>query len=155
MRVLLKSAKVIAVLFSLGWAGFAIYLGSISNTDRIVITDAYMRVSSSASKSGAVFMVISNGTRIDDRLIGAATPAARKAHLHTHIDAGNSVVQMRPVDGGFALPAGRNAKLKRGGDHVMLMGLNRAMSQGDEITLTLTFEQAGDVILTVPVDLGR
>ncbi|NCX55288.1 MAG: copper chaperone PCu(A)C [Rhodobacterales bacterium] len=43
--------------------------------------------------------------------------------------------------------------LKRGGDHVMFMGLTRSLEHGDKFELTLTFEHAGDVTLTVPVDL--
>jgi copper(I)-binding protein len=45
--------------------------------------------------------------------------------------------------------------LKRGGDHVMFMGLTRSLEHGDMIDLTLTFENAGQVVLTVPIDLER
>jgi copper(I)-binding protein len=37
----------------------------------------------------------------------------------------------------------------------MFMGLTRSLEHGDVIELTLTFEQAGDVTMTVPVDLER
>ena len=47
------------------------------------------------------------------------------------------------------------AMLQRGGDHVMLMGLNQSPAQGDEITITLVFETAGEIEVTVPVDLER
>jgi copper(I)-binding protein len=45
--------------------------------------------------------------------------------------------------------------LKRGGDHVMFMGLTRSLEHGDMIEVTLTFEHAGDVTMTVPIDLER
>jgi copper(I)-binding protein len=45
--------------------------------------------------------------------------------------------------------------LERGGDHVMFMGLSAPMTQGDEILVTLMFENAGAVSITVPVDLKR
>jgi copper(I)-binding protein len=35
------------------------------------------------------------------------------------------------------------------------MGLTRSLEHGDKFELTLTFEHAGDVTLTVPVDLER
>ncbi len=45
--------------------------------------------------------------------------------------------------------------MKRGGDHVMFMGLNVPLEQGGEVQVTLTFEQAGDIVLTIPVDNER
>ena len=45
--------------------------------------------------------------------------------------------------------------LKRGGDHVMFMGLTQSLHHGDEIAVTLIFERAGSVKLKIPVDLER
>jgi len=45
--------------------------------------------------------------------------------------------------------------LKRGGKHVMFMGLQNAWSHGDTLDLTLVFEQAGEINIQVPVDLER
>jgi hypothetical protein len=39
--------------------------------------------------------------------------------------------------------------------HVMFLGLNRPLTQGDEVEVTLTFEQAGEVTVTIPVDNER
>lgn len=121
----------------------------------IVIKDAYARSSGANAKSGAIFMEIMNTGDSDDQLIAASTPISRKAELHTHIEADNGVMQMREVEGGFAIPAGGMHMLARGGDHVMLMGLTEGMSDGDSVELTLTFEQAGDMTISVPIDLKR
>jgi len=45
--------------------------------------------------------------------------------------------------------------MARGGHHVMFLGLNRPLQDGDEVQLTLEFEKAGDIAVTVPVDLQR
>jgi copper(I)-binding protein len=45
--------------------------------------------------------------------------------------------------------------LKRGADHIMLMGLHNSWHQGDLISIVLTFEKAGEMTLDVPVDLNR
>jgi copper(I)-binding protein len=37
----------------------------------------------------------------------------------------------------------------------MFLGLNRELAQGDVVTVTLQFENAGDVTVDVPVDLER
>ncbi|GAA3864616.1 copper chaperone PCu(A)C [Celeribacter arenosi] len=121
----------------------------------IMITDAYARASGMSAKAGAAFFVIENHTDTDDRLIAAASDIAMRVELHTHIDAGDGVMQMRRVEGGIAVPAGGTHTLMRGGDHVMFMGLTRPMSDGDMVTVTLTFEEAGEMTLDIPVDLTR
>ncbi len=62
---------------------------------------------------------------------------------------------MRPIDGGIAVPAGGSHALKRGGDHVMFMGLDAPFEEGSTISVTLTFEKAGDVVVELPVDNDR
>lgn len=123
--------------------------------DGITVKDAYARASTKMSISGAAFMVIENTTDTDDRLIAATADVAKRAELHTHIDEGNGVMKMAEVKEGFAVPAHGEHALARGGDHVMLVGLKRPLEQGDVVTLTLTFEKAGEMTIKVPVDLKR
>lgn len=124
------------------WAGDA----------KIMIHDAYAR---SGPKSGAAFFEIMNHSDTDDRLIGAASDVAPRVELHTHIETGDGVMQMREIEGGIPVPANGMHVLKRGGDHVMFMGLPKALPQGEEISVTLTFEKAGDITVQIPVDNTR
>jgi len=121
----------------------------------IMVKDAYARTSTMMSKSGAAFMTLMNHGSEDDRLIGASSDVAQRVELHTHKEDANGVMQMLEVEEGFPVPAGGMHALARGGDHVMFMGLNRPLAQGDIVTLTLTFEKAGDMTIEVPVDLER
>lgn len=121
----------------------------------IVITDPYARVATSMSKSGAAFMVIENPTGTDDRLVSAASDIAERVELHTHKADAAGNMQMLEVPEGFVIPAGGSHALARGGDHVMFLGLRQALKHGDTISLTLTFEQAGAMQVTIPVDLER
>ena len=124
-------------------------------TIAIKVTDPYARSSSPQAKSGAVFMIILNESAADDRLVAATAPVAERVELHTHIEDGNGVMRMIEVEDGFAVPAGGEHMLKRGGDHVMLMGLTESLEDGESFPLTLVFEQAGEVTIDVPVDLTR
>lgn len=124
-------------------------------SDAISIVDPYARVSAMMSKSGAAFMVIENHADADDRLVAAASDVAEKVELHTHVEDANGVMQMIEVEEGFAVPAHGSHALARGGDHVMFLGLTRELSHGDTVTVTLTFEKAGDVVVEIPVDLER
>ena len=51
----------------------------------------------------------------------------------------------------IALPAGTAVELKPGGYHVMFIGLVNPLQTGDTIELTLTFQNAGEVTISVPV----
>ena len=121
----------------------------------IVVEDSYARSSSPSAKSGAAFMMLKNTGTEADRLVAARTDAAKRTELHTHMEDANGVMKMMHVTEGFEVPAGGALMLERGGKHVMLMGLTGALEQGETVTLTLTFEQAGDVTVEVPVDLTR
>jgi periplasmic copper chaperone A len=120
----------------------------------ITITDPYLRVSGAMATSAAAFMTIENHGA-DDRLIDAHSDLAQKVELHTHLQDANGVMKMVHVAEGFPIAAGEAHVLQRGGEHVMFLGLNSVPVQGDMISLTLTFEKAGDVTVEVPVDNDR
>lgn len=133
----------------------AVFMGLPALAADITIDDAYARASTMMSKSGAAFMVINNAADADDRLISAASDVAKQVELHTHKENAEGVMQMIEVEEGFAIPAGGSHALARGGDHVMFLGLNRALEHGDTVQVTLTFEKAGEVTVDIPVDLER
>ncbi|KIC12317.1 copper-binding protein [Leisingera sp. ANG-M1] len=122
---------------------------------KIMVHDPYARVSSPTAKAGAAFMEIMNHTGEDDRLIDVRSDAAARVQLHTHQEDANGVMKMMHVEEGFAVPAGAAHMLKRGGDHVMFMGLTQGLNHGDVVKVTLVFEKAGEIEIEVPVDLER
>ncbi|MGC1495395.1 MAG: copper chaperone PCu(A)C [Sulfitobacter sp.] len=121
----------------------------------IMIKDPYARSSTANSKSGAAFMMLMNQTDSDDRLIAAASDVSGRVELHTHKEDANGVMKMTEIEDGIPIAAGEMHAMKRGGDHVMFMGLNGPLVQGSEITVTLTFEKAGDIEVKIPVDHER
>ena len=135
-------------------ASVALFTSAPLFASDVMVMDAYARVASKVAKSGAAFMMIHNHADKDDRLIAAASDVAKRIELHTHIEE-DGVMKMTKLEDGMIIPAGGMHVLKRGGDHVMFMGLTWALEHGDMFELTLTFEHAGDVTLTVPVDLER
>ena len=103
----------------------------------------------STGSTGAAYLTVKNAGDAEDRLLAVSTPAAAKAEIHTTTMDGN-VMKMRPVDA-VPVAAHGTAELKPGGLHVMLMELKAPLKQGDTIPLTLKFEKAGDVPVTVAV----
>ena len=100
------------------------------------------------AENGAAFVTITSPTA--DRLVSASTPVAKKAELHTMSMQG-MVMKMRPISG-VDIPAGQPVSLKPGGEHIMLMGLNQPLREGQSFPLTLDFEKAGPRMVTVTVE---
>lgn len=128
---------------------------STTNSASIEITNAWVRaVNSEMSMAGgsatALFMTIQNNTSTNDILLKAESDVAEMVQIHlSEIDA-NGVASMHEVEG-VEIPASRIVELKPGSYHVMLMGLKQDIKEGDMITFTLTFENAGSIIIEAPV----
>ena len=134
-------------------AASALIAGLPAFAGEITVEEGFALVSRPNAPAGAIFMVLKNAGDDADTLIGASTSVAERAELHTHIKDGD-VIRMREVEGGFDIEAQGARKLERGGDHVMLMGLTQQLDVGSQIEVTLTFEQAGDIVVTLPVKDG-
>jgi copper(I)-binding protein len=91
----------------------------------------------------AAYMTINNSGEAD-KLIAAKGDVAQNIELHT-MEMKDGVMEMRMVEGGIDIPANGSVELKPGGLHVMLIGLNRDLKNGDQVKLTLEFEKAGSV----------
>ncbi len=113
----------------------------------LTVADARARILL-PSRPGAAWLTIRNAGG-EDRLVGAESPAAARVELHTHIHEGG-VMMMRKVEG-VDIPAGGEAALEPGGDHLMLFGLKAGLKTGDRFPLTLLFEKAGAVTVEVRV----
>lgn len=116
---------------------------------KVSVTEPWARAGTPAARSGAAFMTIKNNGTEADRLVGAETPAAEKAELHTQL-MDDGVMKMRQVDA-IELPPGEPVALRPGGLHVMLMGLKQPLTQGGRFPVTLTFAKAGTVTVEVPI----
>jgi periplasmic copper chaperone A len=100
--------------------------------------------------SGSAYFTLENVGRQSERLVRVASPAARTVELHSMKMDGN-VMRMRAV-AGVDVPPGKKVQLGSGGYHVMLIDLVRPLTAGDTIPLTLTFDKAGSIDVSVRVE---
>lgn len=114
-----------------------------------VVIEAPWTRAAGANANGAGFMALRNTGTAPDRLVSAASPAARVVELHTHIREGE-VMRMRPVPD-IPVPPGETVRLQPGGLHVMLIGLTRPLQQGEQVPVTLRFERGGEVTVMLEV----
>ena len=99
------------------------------------------------SRVGAVYLTLVNTTGREDRLLSAESTTAGRVELHEVIAQGE-VLQMHPRPEGFVVPARGRVELEPGGKHLMLYAVQESATS---LPLTLRFEKAGTVQLSVPV----
>lgn len=103
---------------------------------------------------GAAYMVITNRGAEADRLVGGSTAVADVVEIHEIVEAGG-VMEMRPLGEGLEIGADSTVTLEPGGYHVMLIGLTQDLTAGESYELTLVFEHAGEVVVTVAIGMGN
>ena len=116
----------------------------------IKVENAWVRAAPVGATAGAAYMTLTNTGAAADRLVSGASTQATRVEVH-EMSMDGGVMRMRPVDGGLAIPAGGTVALKAGGYHIMLIGLKGPLSAGGKLALTLNFEKAGAMRLTLPV----
>ena len=116
----------------------------------LVITQAWSRATPGGAKIAGGYLTIENKGSAADRLIGAAVDVAGKVEVH-EMSMKDGVMTMRPLDKGLAIEPGKTVKLAPGGYHLMLMDLKGPLKQGDKVPVTLEFEKAGKVKLSLDV----
>lgn len=100
--------------------------------------------------NGVVYMIVENRGSMDDRLVSVDADVAEALELHS-VNMSDGVMQMRQVEDGIELPAGKTVALEPGGLHIMLVGLTGSLEAGDVFDLDLEFEQAGSITVEVEV----
>jgi periplasmic copper chaperone A len=116
----------------------------------IIVTGQWARQSPMATDMGAAYLTIN--TNIDDELVGAMvdTSIAAMTQVHETVMGEGDSMKMQEVDK-IEIVAGTPTELKPGGYHVMLMNLVKPLELGTEVSVTLKFAKAGDLVVTVPV----
>lgn len=120
-----------------------------ANAPSVAVTTPWARATPGGAKVGAAFLELSAPAGVVDKLIAAKSPVAGVVELHTHTHT-NGVMQMRRIEN-IPVAAGSKVVMKPGGHHIMLMELKAPLVEGETIELTLVFEKAGEVKVSVPV----
>lgn len=99
----------------------------------------------SVTGAAAVFLAMSNLGRSTERLVGGKTPIAKEVLLRD--EDGNPLEYLE-------LPPHHPLALRPGRRYIALHGLKGPLALDDSFPLTLRFEHAGDVTVTVMVEDG-
>ena len=115
----------------------------------ITVTGAYARATPKGAPSAGAYFTVANTGAAPDTLLGANSGAASDLALHEMKMNGN-VMEMDPLAGGLAIPAGASVSLDPMSDHLMLTGLSAPLVEGQCLKMVLHFAIAGDL----PVELN-
>jgi copper(I)-binding protein len=63
----------------------------------------------------------------------------------------DGVMTMRPLEKGLTIEPGKTVKLAPGGYHLMMFDLKSPLKQGERLPVTLEFEKAGKVQVSLDV----
>jgi periplasmic copper chaperone A len=109
-----------------------------TEAEQLTFTDPWVKAADSGMT--AAFGTLEN-TGDDDLVVTSASSDVTGAmELHETVANADGTMAMQPKQGGFTVEAGGQHELAPGGDHLMLMDLTRPLEPGEDVTITLTFE---------------
>lgn len=115
----------------------------------INVDNAYVRQAPPTQQVLAVFMTLNNDSDQPRALVRVEGDVADSIELHTHIH-DNGVMRMRQVEK-IDVPANGSIELQPGGFHIMLIGIKAPLSLGQEVELSLHFDDDSIKAITLPV----
>ena len=139
----LKNGRTVLLAFSLLLIGC-----SNPNTSFITITNVRIRQNIPPQTLTAAYMAIHNQGP-ETALVSASTPAANVTEIHVMTTNGN-IMRMKKINR-LPIPANGSATLQPGGNHLMIIGLNRNLTPGDSLALTLNFANNHTQTIHAPI----
>lgn len=120
---------------------------TVTAADHLTATDPWIK----AAESGmtAAFAVLHNDGDQDVTVVGATSDLS-PVELHEMATDASGAMVMRTKEGGLTVPAGGEAALAPGGDHLMLMELSAPVQAGAEHVLTLELSDGSTLTVTAP-----
>jgi copper(I)-binding protein len=117
----------------------------------LVISQAWARATPKGAKVGGGYLTIRNEGSAPDRLTGGSSDVAGSVQVH-EMSMQNGVMKMRPVENGLTIDPGKTVKLAPDGYHLMMLDLKAPLKQGEKVQVTLDFEKAGKVTISLDVE---
>jgi copper(I)-binding protein len=147
-----RSWTVLAIAFALALivAACSPSAGSpSSDATAPTVSDAWVRPPMGADRPAAGYLTITGGSAAD-ALIGASSPISMDVQVHETTQSADGM-GMQEVER-IEIAAGATVMLEPGGYHIMFMLPDpEGLTVGGTVEITLTFEHAGDVVVSAEV----
>ncbi len=120
-----------------------------SQADDITVSAPFAREVPPGAPASASFMTLENASDQAIKIISAESAVSKVVELHTHTN-DNGVMRMRQIPF-IEVPASGKTELKPGGLHIMLIGPHQPLKKGQEVKVTLKFEDGSSKEVSMPV----
>lgn len=127
----------------------SIHLNSNAQNMDIKISGEWARPILVEGRPGSAYFQIENTGDIDDKLISVSSSVSPRVEIHEHTMK-DGVMKMSQVDS-IEIKAKSSVQLKPGGYHIMIFDTSSKYEIGDQIDLTLHFENGGAIMKTFNV----
>jgi copper(I)-binding protein len=117
----------------------------------LLIAHPAVRATPGGAKVGAGYFAVRNTGPTPDRLAAIESPAASRVEIHAS-STEDGIASMHALTNGLPVPAGGEATLSPGGNHVMFVDLRAPFRAGETVSATLIFERTGRVPVTFTVE---
>lgn len=115
----------------------------------LMVHEPYIRALPPGVSNSAVYMQLMNHGDQDVEVVGLSSSVSDSASVHETVEE-DGMLRMRALDV-ITVPAHGTLELSPGGVHVMLMGLNQPLKEGDSVTLNLQLSDGESISVEVPV----
>ena len=98
----------------------------------------------------AAYFIYTNPLNMADTLSSLSSNVSMMTQFHESYMTDDGLAGMREMKN-HVVESNEQLVLEPGGLHVMLMRLKNDLAEGDSVTIALSFAQAGEVVIIVPV----
>lgn len=127
----------------------SLHLNANAQEGDIVITNEWARPILIAGRPGSAYFNIENTGDEADKLVSVTSTISPRLEIHEHTMT-DGVMKMSQVEN-IEISAGGKVEFKPGGYHIMIFDTSSKYAGGDQIDLTLHFENAGSITRTFNV----
>jgi copper(I)-binding protein len=121
--------------------------------DGLAVLDAWTRPSPPAVDEAAIYVTVENRDAPDDRLIGATSDRCVVVSPHLTELGEDDVARMTEAGADrLGLRAGEQVAMTPNGMHLMCLGLDAPLADGDRFDVTLRFAEHAPITVEVTVE---
>ena len=106
--------------------------------DSIEINNAAIRLMPPSMDMTAAFMTISNKSSDNVKIIGVTSDLSDNTEIHTHIIKKDGTAVMSQMQN-IVINSNKKRELKKGGDHIMFIGLKDKLKENNTYNLNIHF----------------
>ena len=122
---------------------------SAASAAEVTLSSVWMRPAVAGAPAARAYVDIRTDANID--LVGATTPVAKRVDIVQVKTIGDPATEK--VVKRFAVPGGTTTRLAYLGDHLRLVGIKRALNNGDPVPIKLEFVDAKGKRFEVATDI--